>query len=1042
MRGTSTRGRSLRSRTTALCAALLALAATMALPAAPVSAHEERRVSEPPREPYPTYRDTGPSVVVCKPSSGDLIRTLPAPLRERNRALLRRCRFEHIQSAVNWVRTEGEPGTRILVLPGVYREEPSRRAHEERNGAPLGRPDLADECAGIAEATGGGERLSYAQQLTCPHLQNLIAVLGDRSPAGDSITCDSNLCDLQIEGTGARPQDVIIDGKFTTFLNGLRADRAGGLYLTNLTAQHFEFNGFYVIETSAATVDEVVGRYNHEYGFLSFVSYVRYQNCGGHANGDSAIYPGASPNVLEGDGLIPRHRAEMDFATEIRGCRGHHNALGYSGTTGNAIYAHHNEFDHNAAGLATDSLFPGHPGTPQNHALWENNLFHSNNVNYYARYAQRGQCRGPLDQRDYEDGAVCPAVPLPVGTGLVIAGGNFNWIHANHFYDNWRLGTYQFWVPAELREGTLDPDAHVRVACGPDGDRPCPPQETSHWNTYSANRMASNAPQELVQPNGADFGWDIEGQGNCWDSTGADANRSAAGTVTYSGLDTTVEQEDLPVFPGCESRQLTYSPAATNALEAGCVEYDQATNPDPRGCDWFDPLPVPEERQPAHPTLQRLAGGSAIGTAILASREGYPGDAATVVLAAADKPAEALVAAPLAHARGGPVLLTGGDGLDSRAAAEIRRLDATTVILVGGRQSLSSQVAADLGRLGLDQEDVVRLGGGTPAETAAAVAGSMTATNAFIVRAEDGAWREVATVGSVAALLERPILLTGRDRLPAPTSELLAKGVIEAADIVGGRGSVSAGTANRLARRLDDVERVGGDDPQRTAFDLGRFALWAGADPTELWLAGSGEADGVGALAAGSAVAVDEGVLLLAGDHLGGTPAGAWLAEQHPFNPEGQVVVADIVERVRVLGGTSAVPRSVTRELREEYGARPGDALGDRSSGVTRRHGDLTGAAEGSAQVTETLTGSTRLRISAAGLEPGATYTATARAGSCGSAGGPLPFPGPETLHVDTRANPGGVAIADGTVFAESGADPGSVGVRNDGRMVACADLN
>lgn len=1025
--------------------AVLAACATVVpvVVAAPALAHEERDVTEPRRQPFPEVRDSGPAVVVCKPDSRQRIRALPAPLRQRNLALLERCRFEHIQQAVNWIRAEGESGTRILVQPGVYREEPSRDARERLHGAPVDRPELAADCAGVAAATGGGkEPLTYEQQVTCPHLQNLVAVLGDRSPHDGSIACDNNLCDLQIEGTGGRPRDVIVDGKLAGFLNGIRADRAGGFTITNVAAQRFEFNGVYIIETSGATIDDVDGSFNHEYGFLSFVSYVRYENCSGQANGDSAIYPGASPNALEGRGLIPRHRDDMRFATEVRGCRGHHNALGYSGTSGNAVFAHHNEFDHNATGAAMDSLFPGHPGTPQNHTLFEDNLFHENNVNYYARHAQRAGCTGPLDERDYEDGAVCPSVPLPVGTGTVVAGGNYDWFHRNRFYDNWRQGTFQFWVPAELREGTVDPDAHIRDVCGPDGGQLCPPQETSHWNTYSANRLADNAPQSYVQPNGADFGWDLEGQGNCWDQTGSDANTSAAGPVTYSGVDTTVEHGDLPAFPACERRALTYSPAATNALEAGCINYDQAADPDPAGCDWFEPLSVPAGRQPAHPTVERLAGADPVDTAILAAREGYPSDAGTVVLAAADNPSDALVAAPLAHARGGPVLLTGSDNLDPRTAEEIRRLGATTAVLVGNRRTLSPNVVSDLRRLDLGTDDIVRLGGDTSAATAAAVARSLGATDAFVVRTDDGGWRDVLTLGSVAALLERPILLTGRDELPPPTREVLGDGAIEAVDIVGGTTSVSDAVARSLADRLDDVERVGGADPSRVALELARFALQAGADPTELWLA-SGDGD-AGTVAAGSAVAVDEGVTLLVRDGLAGTPAGSWLESRDVLSPGGDATVADILERVRVLGDTSAVSPEVVRELRDRYGARPGDARGDRATGDTRWQGRITGGADGangSAEVTETLVGSTRLRLQVAGLAPGRDYTATVQAGSCGSDPRPLTFPGDTALRVDATADDAGTAIADDTVFEVADADPGSIGIRDGDRLVACADL-
>jgi hypothetical protein len=61
--------------------------------------------------------------VVCKPDSRRRIESrLRGDARRKSLRLLRRCRFRHIQAAVNRARSN----YRIVVLPGVYREEPSR----------------------------------------------------------------------------------------------------------------------------------------------------------------------------------------------------------------------------------------------------------------------------------------------------------------------------------------------------------------------------------------------------------------------------------------------------------------------------------------------------------------------------------------------------------------------------------------------------------------------------------------------------------------------------------------------------------------------------------------------------------------------------------------------------------------------------------------------------------------------------------------------------------------------------------------------------
>ncbi len=62
----------------------------------------------------------------------------------------------------------------------------------------------------------------------------------------------------------------------------------------------------------------------------------------------------------------------------------HHNLLGYSGTDGNSVWVHDNNFYDNSMGFSTDVFTaPGHPGFPQDSDLLEHNNFYSNNFNPY-----------------------------------------------------------------------------------------------------------------------------------------------------------------------------------------------------------------------------------------------------------------------------------------------------------------------------------------------------------------------------------------------------------------------------------------------------------------------------------------------------------------------------------------------------------------------------------------------------------------------------------------------------------------------------------
>jgi hypothetical protein len=151
----------------------------------------------------PKYRTTGKTLVVCKADSGRRIRRLMSGSAERrNLGLLDRCRFRHIQAAVDAAKSN----YRILILPGVYREESSRRVAEPN-------PRCADDYQEYANPRFGATDVvrvaNYEYQRKCKNAQNLIAIIGD-GPDKDR-RCDVR-CNLQIEGTGPKPGNVLIDG--------------------------------------------------------------------------------------------------------------------------------------------------------------------------------------------------------------------------------------------------------------------------------------------------------------------------------------------------------------------------------------------------------------------------------------------------------------------------------------------------------------------------------------------------------------------------------------------------------------------------------------------------------------------------------------------------------------------------------------------------------------------------------------------------------------------------------------------------------------
>ncbi|MCW2947043.1 MAG: hypothetical protein JWR24_3760 [Actinoallomurus sp.] len=440
----------------------------------------------------PVYRPVAawPRLVVCTPG---------ARLTGVAQQLARECAYHHIQQAVDAVR---QRGTTIYVLPGTYREEPSL-------AAPTG------QCAKLA----GQEVLSYEQQQACPHLQNLISVTG--------------IGDLQIEGVGGA---VVVEG---TKRIGIRADRSNGFYLRNVTVRGFAEDGVDVVETDGFVLDQVTGQGNGANGLAADAAdHGLITDCTASGNGDSGIATASASD-----------RSGSRLSIEIRRCRSFGNLIGYSGTAGDSVYVHDNEFSGNSTGAMLDSSVQA-VGMPQNHAMFVANRVFGNNADFYLG------CR-----------AVCPRRAVPVGTGMLLAGGDENTYASNLVYDNWRYGVAQYWIPAS-RRGETDPAKQ---------------RDTSHGNRYVGNLMGVT-PSGTAAPNGIDFWWDEQGDRNCWQN-----NASSPGPL----------RSDPAALPTCDhpSAGGPYAqrgnPVKT-AVVTACAAYRPGDG-DPRGCDWLDPpsRPVP-----------------------------------------------------------------------------------------------------------------------------------------------------------------------------------------------------------------------------------------------------------------------------------------------------------------------------------------------------------------------------------------------------------------------------------------------------------------
>ena len=520
-----------------------------------------------------------------------------------NRHLLARCKYKAIQPAVN----ASHNNDRIVILPGRYTEPASRRAalNDKRCNPGLLQNDQT-----------GTPTPSYEYQTKCPNDQNLIYVQG-RAVKGKPITPPRPdrhgipeqengaciRCNLQMEGSGLIPEDVLVDGgseykdpldpqakpgKYVKHVV-LRTDRSDGFVGRNFLLRGAAEHGFYTEETDGILLDRVKFFWALDYGHLSFTTdHNVIQNCDGFGAGDAVVYPGAAPQTGEfrDRAFYPQQR----YNTVVRKCDLHGSTLAYSGSMGNSVRVTENHIYGNTNGISSDTLSaPGHPGYPADGMLIDNNWIYSNNLDLYS----------------VEPPPVEPLVPMPIGTGVVWPGMNGGVIRDNYIFDNWRHGTVLASVPDSLAgepEGNVDPKVHCTItgisttSCGNRffGNvmgRVPPGFKFNSAVTKFGNRHGRAGRASL--PNGVDFWWDefAGNNGNCWyENTGADGSK---GSITGSGQG--VPPELLP--SNCNTSVGQGDPVK-EAVLADCSLYSRGDTPgDHPLCYWFRMPPEPGSAQ-------------------------------------------------------------------------------------------------------------------------------------------------------------------------------------------------------------------------------------------------------------------------------------------------------------------------------------------------------------------------------------------------------------------------------------------------------------
>jgi putative cell wall-binding protein len=245
-------------------------------------------------------------------------------------------------------------------------------------------------------------------------------------------------------------------------------------------------------------------------------------------------------------------------------------------------------------------------------------------------------------------------------------------------------------------------------------------------------------------------------------------------------------------------------------------------------------------------TISRVFGPDRIATAVAISQASFPSQADAVVLARADVFADALAGAPLATAKGGPILLTRSDALDSRVSDELRRLlpAGRTVYVLGGTSALNDTVVQALQSRGYN---VSRFAGVNRFETAALIAERELPTSKLVYLADGTTFGDAMIASAAAAQFGGVLILTNSSSMPARSAAYL--------DAHSSSYEIAVGPFASNASSADEF--LAGD----TLYDTGRIVLETHGGTTQVVGIASGLnfADG---LAAGPFIAAQHGFIL------------------------------------------------------------------------------------------------------------------------------------------------------------------------------------
>ena len=296
----------------------------------------------------------------------------------------------------------------------------------------------------------------------------------------------------------------------------------------------------------------------------------------------------------------------------------------------------------------------------------------------------------------------------------------------------------------------------------------------------------------------------------------------------------------------------------------------------------------------------RLSGATRYDTMSQVVLQAYPGTANTVIVASGANYPDALAASGLSGVLDAPIVLTDQKALPTQTVTQLKRLNPSKIIIVGGASAVNASVASELKKYA---DTVTRLGGNTRYDTSYQLyqQGVSSWGSTAIVTTGAG-YADALSVSSYAYANKAPVFLCDPNTgLTSQQYAALAK--FSHVVVVGGTAAVPA----KHLSGLNGVTRLAGATRYETSVELAKWAQKNGGLSMSSVVYARGD-DYPDALVSGSLAGHSKAPVLLVSD--ASSPAVSYSA-----GFKGKVTNAYVV------GGTAAVSAATANALATALGA-------------------------------------------------------------------------------------------------------------------------